>query len=288
MQKFKIMGRHQDGARKDKASGRGRENTRNKSAARGNAPIPKKAASKKENIAEARTGIRLNKYIANSGICSRRDADLYIATGQVTVNGEVVNAMGHKVQLDDDVRFDGRRINPEPKAYVLLNKPKGFSVTTSNAKGMTVMDLVANATKSRIEPVGRLGRNTTGLLLFTNDEKIMQKMTTTKAGLPRLFHLELDKNLKGEDLEKISKGLSIEGKKVFVEEISYVNGAPQKEVGLKIKNIGNGVIRTIFEYLGYQVVRVDCVTLAGLTKKDLPRGKFRHLAQQEINNLMML
>ncbi|WP_035917029.1 pseudouridine synthase [Flavimarina sp. Hel_I_48] len=244
-----------------------------------NASAPKKQSS---------SGIRLNKYIANSGICSRREADLYISTGQVTVNGQVVNEMGSKVNLDDDVRFDGRRINPEAKAYVLLNKPKGFGVTTSNKKGMTVMDLVANATKSRIEPIGRLGRNATGLLLFTNDEKVMQKMMNTKAGLPRLFHIELDKNLKGEDLEKIKQGLTVEGKKIFVEDISYVNDAPRKEVGLQIKNIGNGVIRTIFEYLDYQVVRVDCVTLGTLTKKDLPRGKYRHLNQQEINNLMML
>ncbi|HEA31018.1 MAG TPA: rRNA pseudouridine synthase, partial [Leeuwenhoekiella sp.] len=213
-------------------------------------------------------GIRLNKYIANSGICSRREADLYISTGQVTVNGQVVNAMGSKVNLDDDVRFDGRRINPEAKAYVLLNKPKGFGVTTSNKKGMTVMDLVANATKSRVEPIGRLGRNATGLLLFTNDEKVMQKMTNTKTGLPRLFHVELDKNLKGDDLEKIKQGLSVEGKKIFVEDISYVDNAPKKEVGLKIKNIGSGVIRTIFEHLDYQVVRVDCVILGTLTKKD--------------------
>lgn len=242
------------------------------------------SSEKKDNTG----GLRLNKYIANSGICSRREADLYISTGQVTVNGQVVNAMGSKVNLDDDVRFDGRRINPEAKAYVLLNKPKGFDVTTSNKKGMTVMDLVANATKSRIEPIGRLGRNATGLLLFTNDDQVVQKMTNTKTGLPRLFHVELDKNLKGEDLEKIRKGLTIEGKKIFVEDVSYVDNAPKKEVGLKIKNIGNGIIRNIFEHLDYQVVRVDCVTLATLTKKDLPRGKYRHLNQQEINNLMML
>ncbi|MGB5943755.1 MAG: pseudouridine synthase [Leeuwenhoekiella sp.] len=235
-----------------------------------------------------REGIRLNKYIANSGICSRREADLYISTGQVSVNGKVVNEMGHKVKLDDDVRFDGRRINPEAKAYVLLNKPKGFAVTTSNSKGMTVMDLIANATKSRIEPIGRLGRNATGLLLFTNDEQVMQKMTNSKSGMPRLFHIELDKNLKGEDMDKIRKGLTVDGSKIFVEEISYVDGASHKEIGLSIRNIGNGVIRSIFDHLNYQVVRVDCVTLGGLTKKDLPRGRYRHLTKQEISSLMML
>ncbi|MFI8377253.1 pseudouridine synthase [Leeuwenhoekiella sp. NPDC079379] len=298
------MSRHQESSRDGKASGRGSNNIRSKSNARGNAPIkrkttdPAKAAAAKSKASEAskgtsaknkaKDGIRLNKYIANSGVCSRREADMYIATGQVSVNGEIINEMGYKVKLDDDVRFDGTRINPEPKAYVLLNKPKGFSVTTSNEKGMTVMDLVAPATKSRIQPVGRLGRNATGLILFTNDEKLMQKLTNSKAGLPRLFHIELDKNLKAEDLEKIAKGIVVEGKKIFVEDISYVTGSPKKEIGLKLRNVGNSVIRTIFEQLEYQVVRVDCVTIASLTKKDLPRGKYKHLSQQEINNLMML
>ncbi|MBA80485.1 MULTISPECIES: pseudouridine synthase [unclassified Leeuwenhoekiella] len=284
------MSRHQDRNKGGKASGRGSNNSRGKSQARGNAPIKKAApqSSRAATSTSGKGGIRLNKYIANSGICSRREADMYISTGQVSVNGEIINEMGYKVNLDDDVRFDGRRINPEPKAYVLLNKPKGFSVTTSNSKGMTVMDLVAPATKSRIQPVGRLGRNATGLILFTNDDKIMQKLTNSKAGMPRLFHIELDKNLKAEDLEKIKKGLTVQGKKYEVEDLSYVEGAPKKEVGLKIRNIGSGIIRTIFEHLEYQVVRVDCVTLGPLTKKDLPRGKYKHLNQQEINNLMML
>lgn len=290
LQKFNIMTRKQEGKGQGKPSGRGRNNERGTSSARGNAPIKKAGvqSTRTETKSPSKGGIRLNKYIANSGICSRREADMYIATGQVSVNGEIINEMGYKVNLDDDVRFDGRRINPEAKAYVLLNKPKGFSVTTSNAKGMTVMDLVASATKSRIQPVGRLGRNATGLLLFTNDDKVMQKLTNSKAGLPRLFHVELDKNLKSEDIEKIKSGLTVEGNKIEVEDISYVTGAPKKEVGLKTKNVGNSVIRTIFEHLGYQVVRVDCVTLGTLTKKDLPRGKYRHLSQQEINNLMML
>ncbi|WP_442846609.1 pseudouridine synthase [Leeuwenhoekiella sp. H156] len=284
------MSRHQERNKGGKASGRGTNNSKGKSQARGNAPIQKAApqASRNATPNPNKGGIRLNKYIANSGICSRREADMYISTGQVSVNGEIINEMGYKVNLDDDVRFDGRRINPEAKAYVLLNKPKGFSVTTSNSKGMTVMDLVAPATKSRIQPVGRLGRNATGLILFTNDDKMMQKLTNSKVGMPRLFHIELDKNLKAEDLEKIKKGLTVQGKKYEVEDISYVDGAPKKEIGLKIRNIGSGIIRTIFEHLEYQVVRVDCVTLGPLTKKDLPRGKYKHLSQQEINNLMML
>lgn len=280
------MSRHQGSSRKGKISGRGFDNKRNQGNVKGGSPEQPSAASKSNK--PATDGIRLNKYIANSGICSRREADLYISTGQVTVNGQVVNEMGHKVKMEDDVRFDGRRINPELNAYVLLNKPKGFSVTTANSKGMTVMDLVANATKSRIRPIGRLGRNATGLLLFTNDDQLVQKLTNSKAGLPRLFHLELDKNLKSEDLEKIRKGVTIEGKKYEVEDISYVTGVSKNEIGIKVKNTGSGILRTIFEHLNYQLVRIDCVMIGGLTKKDLPRGKYKHLTELELNNLKML
>ena len=144
--------------------------------------------------------VRLNRYIANAGICSRRDADKLIEAGEIKVNNKVITEMGYKVKLEDEVRYDGARINPEQKAYVLLNKPKGFATTTSEGKGRTVMDLVANATSSRIKPIGRLGRNSKGLLLFTNDDAISSKFTNSKHGVARLFHLELDKNLKLEDL----------------------------------------------------------------------------------------
>lgn len=232
--------------------------------------------------------IRLNKYISNSGICSRRDADMHIAIGSVTVNGKVITEMGYKVKLEDDVRFDGSRINPEKKAYVLLNKPKGFATTTSEGKGRTVMDLVANATSSRIKPIGRLGRNSTGLLLFTNDETIVKKFTNSKNGVARLFHIELDKNLKYEDLKKIQEGFKVEGKEVSVEEISYIENSPKREIGLKIKNTGNSIIRTIFKHLNYDIIRLDCVMIAELTKKDIPRGHWKLLTEQEINNLKML
>jgi 23S rRNA pseudouridine2605 synthase len=234
----------------------------------------------------ASDGIRLNKYIANSGICSRREADLYIQTGQVSVNGKVVNEMGYKVKPNEEVRFDGRRISPEPTSYVLLNKPKGVATTSSESKGLTVMDIIANATSAQIKPFGRLGRNATGLLLFTNDDVFRQKFS--KKGMDRLFHIELDKNLKAADLQKIRDGLKIDGKDVHVEEVSYVNNAPKKEVGLKIKHTGNSVIRSIFDQLNYNVVKVDCVTLGPLTKKDLPRGRYRHLSEQEISMFNML
>jgi len=249
-----------------------------KSAAPQSKPAKKKPA--------AREGIRLNKYISNSGICSRREADTYIATGLVTVNGKVVNEMGYKVKLEDDVRFDGRRLKPESNVYVLLNKPKGFATTTSDSKGQTVMDLVANSTASRITPIGRLGRNATGLLLFTNDDQLKEKLS--KKGMARLFHVELDKNLKPGDLQKIKDGLKIEGKEIHVEDVSFVENAPKREIGLKIKHMGNSVIRSIFDHLGYNVVRVDCVTLAHLTKKDLPRGRWKHLSKEELDLFGML
>ena len=280
------MSRHQGSNGKRKASGRGTGNKRSRSYARGNAPLKKTVNQPKKT--ESSGDVRLNKYIANAGICSRREADMHISTGLITVNGEVITEMGYKVKLTDDVRFDGTRINPEKKAYVLLNKPKGFATTTSDSKGPTVMDLVANATKSSIKPIGRLGRNSKGLLLFTNDEKIHDKFTNSKHGVPRLFHIELDKNLKLEDLKKIESGFKVEGKLITVEEISYIDGASKKDVGLKIKNTGNSIIRTIFEHFNYNIISIDCVAIAHLTKKDIPRGHWKHLSKQELNQLQML
>ncbi|WP_034062436.1 pseudouridine synthase [Lacinutrix jangbogonensis] len=231
--------------------------------------------------------IRLNKYIANSGVCSRRDADMHISTGLVSVNGKIVTEMGYKVKLEDEVRYDGSRINPEKKAYVLLNKPKGFATTTSEHKGRTVMDLVANATPSRIKPIGRLGRNSTGLLLFTNDAKIVSRFTSSNKGVERLFHLELDNNLKLDDLKKIREGVRIEGKLITVEEIDYVNDK-KNEIGIKIKNTGNTILHTIFDYFKHELVRIDCVQIAHLTKKDIPRGNWKILTEQELQTLMMM
>lgn len=299
----------QDNTNKGRTSGRGKSTSKGKSSARGNAPLkgenrkkpsargavstgskPKnhteKTNTSTKKSATNRDGIRLNKYIANSGVCSRREADTFIATGLVTVNGKVVNEMGHKVQLSDDVRFDGRRINPEPDTYILLNKPKSVATTTSDSKGLTVMDLISNATTANVKPVGRLGRNATGLILFTNDDTLVKKLHNK--GMERLFHIELNKNLKAADLDKIREGITIGGDTYAVEEVSYVDNSPKKEVGLKIKNMGNSIIRTIFEHLGYQVVKVDCVTIAHLTKKDLPRGRWKILTKREVELFSML
>ncbi|WCO01236.1 pseudouridine synthase [Psychroserpens ponticola] len=272
----------------NKKSSRGRDNAKSNSFSRGNAPIKKNQLPSKSSKSSNPDEMRLNKYISNSGICSRRDADMHISVGSVTVNGKVITEMGYKVKLDDEVKFDGARINPEKKTYVLLNKPKGFATTTSESKGKTVMDLVANATSARIKPIGRLGRNSTGLLLFTNDDVIVKKFTNSKNGVERLFEIELDKNLKFEDLKKIQEGIKIEGKLVPVEEISYIEDAPKSKVGLKIKNTGNTILHTIFDYLKYDIVRVDCVSIGHLTKKDLPRGHWKHLTEQELNTLKML
>lgn len=280
------MNKYQGGKGKGKTSGRGSDNTRGKSYAKG------KSSEKRTNSASKKSSnpdeIRLNKYVANSGICSRREADVHIATGLVSVNGKVITEMGYKVKVSDEVRYDGARINPEKKAYVLLNKPKGFATTTSEGKGRTVMDLVVNATPSRIKPIGRLGRNSKGLLLFTNDDAIAEKFTNSKNGVARLFHIELSKNLKLEDLKKVQEGFKVEGKLINVEEISYIEGASKKEIGLKIKNTGNTIIRTIFNYLKYDIESLDCVAIGHLTKKDIPRGSWKHLTEQELNTLKML
>lgn len=273
----------------NKRTGKGGESTHGKSPSRDKALHRKKVSTNTKPTKPSNPDeIRLNKYIANSGICSRRDADMHIAVGSVTVNGKVVTEMGYKVRLEDEVRFDGARINPEKKTYVLLNKPKGFATTTSASKGRTVMDLVANATNARIKPIGRLGRNSTGLLLFTNDDVVTKKFTSSKSGVSRLFQIELDKNLKFDDFKKIQEGFKIEGKLVAVEEISYIESEPKNKVGLRIKNTGNTILHTIFDYLKYDIVRVDCVQIGHLTKKDLPRGHWKHLTQQEVNTLQML
>jgi 23S rRNA pseudouridine2605 synthase len=291
------MSRNQGASGKGRTSGRGqeKESTNNagrggndfkkKILTRGNAPIKKVTSHKSTSNPNE---IRLNKYIANSGVCSRREADVHIATGLVSVNGKVIVEMGYKVKIDDEVRYDGARVNPEKKAYVLLNKPIGFATTTSEGKGRTVMDLVANSTSSRIKPIGRLGRNSKGLLLFTNDDVIVDKFMNSKNGIPRLFHIELDKNLKLEDLKKIQEGFKLEGKLISVQEISYVDNSSKKEIGLKIKNTGNTIIRTIFEHFRYEIINIDCVAIGHLTKKDIPRGSWKHLTEQELNTLKML
>ncbi len=272
--------------RKGKPSNRTTGGDKKKQYSKSYNPARKKAAPPKNTNPNE---IRLNRYIANAGICSRREADTYIAAGNVSVNGKVVTEMGYKVQLADDVRFDGRKLNPEKKEYILLNKPKNFITTTNDEKGRrTVMELVSSASKSRLLPVGRLDRNTTGLLVFTNDGDMTKKLTHPKHGVRKIYHVHLDKNLALSDLRKIQEGLELEDGKVQVDDVSYIQGAPKKEVGIEIHSGRNRIVRRIFEHLNYNVIKLDRVVFAGLTKKDLPRGHWRHLTEQEVINLSMI
>ncbi|MBF7092322.1 rRNA pseudouridine synthase [Flavobacterium sp. ALJ2] len=247
-------------------------------------------AAKKPNQApkrqKAADEIRLNKYIANSGACSRRDADIYIQSGNVKVNGVPVIEMGYMVKPGDTVNFDGAVLTPEKKEYILLNKPKNF--TTAFDEGQeyrNVLELVRGSTNAKIAAVGRMDKNTTGLLLFTNDTDMLRKFTLPSQKSSKIYQVSLDKNLKFEDLEKINKGLVLDGHRVFVEDISYIDNEPKSEIGLKLRSSNVKVVRAIFENFDYDVLRIDRVAFAGLTKKNLPRGNWRFLTEQEIINL---
>ncbi len=258
---------------------------------KGDRPISKETSVTPKQVkkTEENEGIRLNKYISNSGICSRREADVYIKAGSASVNGKQVNEMGYQVMPGDVVKFDGSLISPEKKRYVLLNKPKNFITTMDDDRGRkTVMELIANASKERIYPVGRLDRNTTGLLLFTNDGELAKKLTHPKHTIQKLYHATLDKKLAMSDMQKIADGFILDEKRVLVDEISYIINQPKSEIGVKIHSGRNRIVRRIFEHFNYAVVKLDRVIFAGLTKKDLPRGHYRHLTELEVSTLMML
>jgi len=228
--------------------------------------------------------MRLNRYIAHAGICSRREADTFITAGSVEVNGKVVSEMGYKVMPGDSVKFDGRLLTPEKMEYVLLNKPKNFLTTTEDDKGRkTVMDLISNSSKSRLLPVGRLDRNTTGLLLFTNDGDMAAKLTHPRYAVRKIYHVVLDRALKVSDLQQIEKGIELEDGPISVDAVSYIAGATKREVGLEIHSGRNRVVRRIFEHLGYEVSKLDRVMFAGLTKKEDKKAKQRSVETQEHN-----
>lgn len=232
--------------------------------------------------------IRLNKYIANSGVCSRREADKIIADGLITVNGEVVTELGYKVSLTDDVRHEGRSLNPEKKVYLLLNKPRGFVTTLDDPHAeRTVMQLIENACKERIYPVGRLDMQTTGVLLFTNDGELAKKLTHPSYEKEKIYHVQLDNDIAPEDLKKIKAGFELEDGFIAADDIQRIDPTDGRQVGIEIHSGKNRIVRRIFNHLGYNVVKLDRVMFAGLTKKDLPRGRYRFLTQQEINFLKM-
>ena len=233
---------------------------------------------------------RLNKFIANSGICSRREADMFIAMGMVKINGRIIVEMGYQVQPGDDVRYDGRRIISDKPAYVLLNKPKGF--LASIKKGTykkDVLELIENATPYRIDPVNAMDRTTSGLLLFTNDTELKIKLRKSSRGLLKIFQVILDKNLVPADLDKIRAGVLIDKfDKIEVDSISFIKGETKRKVGVELTSERHRAIFHLFEKLGYKVEQVDRVVYAHLTKKDLPRGKWRHLNEREINLFKMM
>ena len=275
------------GGHKGKFSGRQGGRYSKPSTGRGNSPLKNQPQNKSQQLAS--NEMRLNKYISNSGICSRREADIYIQSGNVQVNGEVITELGFKVNPErDEVKFDGRLIKAERKEYVLLNKPKGFSASPEDKGKTTVYDLVKKATSSRTEAVGRLGRSATGLLLFTNDSDLTKKLNNPKTQLRQIYHVGLDKPLKQSDLDKIARGVRLEDGPVEVEEITYTEGGNKREVGIRIFGNKDTVIKRMFEQLGYKIVMLDRVVFGGLTKKDIPRGSWRKLSKQEVINLKML
>jgi 23S rRNA pseudouridine2605 synthase len=233
--------------------------------------------------------VRLNKFLANAGICSRREADVLIKTGVVEVNGKIITEMGFKVKPGDEVRYDGVIVQTEKKQYVLLNKPKDFITTMDDPYGRrTVLQLVRNACKERIYPVGRLDRNTTGLLLFTNDGDLAKRLTHPRYEVKKIYHAELDKPISSSHIEAVLAGVELDdGSYVKADKAEIIKDSKNKEVGLELHSGKNRVVRRIFEAIGFEVKRLDRVQFASLTKKDLPRGTWRHLTKKEVDFLKM-
>lgn len=241
-----------------------------------------------ESMIDPNEPIRLNKFLANSGLCSRREADEFIQNGEIKVNGEVITELGTKITRNDVVTHNDKVVLPEHKIYVLLNKPKDCVTTSDDPQGrLTVMDIVKNACSERIYPVGRLDRNTTGVLLLTNDGDLASKLTHPKFVKKKIYHVWLDKDVTEEDMQRIADGIELEDGPIHADAISYATEIDKNQVGIEIHSGRNRVVRRIFESLGYRVVKLDRVYFAGLTKKNLPRGRWRHLTQQEVNFLKM-
>ena len=248
----------------------------------------KKRIEYKEENYDPNEPLRLNKFLANAGICSRREADEFIQAGVVTVNGEVVTELGTKIKRTDEIKFHDQPVTLEKKVYVLLNKPKDC-VTTSDdpQQRKTVMDLVKNVCPERIYPVGRLDRNTTGVLLLTNDGDLASKLTHPKFLKKKVYHVYLDKNVTAHDMQQIAQGIELEDGEIHADAIEYASDTDKSQVGIEIHSGKNRIVRRIFEHLGYRVVKLDRVQFAGLTKKNLRRGDWRFLTEKEVEMLRM-
>ena len=242
----------------------------------------------KKPVKSDKLGMRLNQFIAHSGISSRREADKLIKAGLVQVNGKIIVEMGFRVMPKDIVKFNNETIASETKRYLLLNKPKDYLSSTDDPKKKNVYELIAKACKERLYPVGRLDRITSGLLLFTNDGELSKKLTYPKQRVKKIYHITLDKNLKAADMNKIKEGVSVDGYVADIETISYVQNSPKKEIGVEIHIGKNSTLKNLFAHLGYKIVRMDRVYFGGLTKKDIPRGRHRFLSDKEVSMLKMI
>ena len=248
----------------------------------------KKQIEYKEQFTDPNEPIRLNKFLANAGVCSRREADEFITAGVVSVNGVVVTELGTKIKRADEVKFHDQMVSIERKIYILLNKPKDTVTTSDDPQARrTVMDLVKGACNERIYPVGRLDRNTTGVLLLTNDGDLASKLTHPKFLKKKIYHVHTDKNVTKADMEQIAAGIQLDDGEIHADAISYTDDVRRDEVGIEIHSGKNRIVRRIFESLGYKVVKLDRVFFAGLTKKGLRRGEWRYLSEQEVNYLRM-
>jgi 23S rRNA pseudouridine2605 synthase len=248
----------------------------------------KKKDFSKKDFNDKKEGIRLNKYIANCGYCSRREADELILTGSVTVNGKIVTQLGTRIAENDKVMIGDTPIQPEKKIYILMNKPKDYITTSKDPQNRkTVMNLLGDL-KFRVYPVGRLDRNTTGILLFTNDGELARKLTHPSSNILKIYEVKLDKNLKTNDLQKIIEGVYIDGHRIKVDEISYIDDKPHNYVGIAIHSGQYHIVKRIFEFLGYNVLMLDRTMFGPLTKKNVPRGTWRYLSDSEVRLLMNL
>lgn len=248
----------------------------------------KKQLKYKERFADPNEPIRLNKYLSRAGICARREADEYIKAGVVSVNDEVITELGVKVKRSDVVKFHNQVVNLEKKVYILLNKPKNTITTMEDEKGRrTVMDLIKGACEERVSPVGRLDKDTTGVLLFTNDGDLDYKLTHPKYIKKKIYHVHLDKNMTKADMISIAEGITLEDGEISADAINYIDETKKNQVGIEIHSGKNRIVRRIFEHLGYKVEKLDRVYFAGLTKKGLKRGTWRMLTPSEVNFLKM-
>ncbi len=248
----------------------------------------KKQIEYKEKNYDPDEPVRLNRYLSNAGVCSRREADTFIQAGVVKVNGVVVTELGTKVKRSDEVMFHDQTINMEKKVYVLLNKPKDYVTTSDDPQNRkTVMDLVKNACRERIYPVGRLDRNTTGVLLLTNDGDLASKLTHPQYMKKKIYHVYCDRNVTAADMRQIADGIVLDDGEIHADAIDYASDTDKKQVGIEIHSGRNRIVRRIFEHLGYKVIKLDRVYFAGLTKKNVKRGDWRFLTQEEVNMLKM-